>query len=473
MFDFLKKRKRDDENRVDNNIITGASGLTASNSAQQSTAEAAKTFRKPETYKGNRKLYDNDSAKINAKKNAFSNGKVTDPYTEKNLELRKADAKLKYGNKWDEHLAEADHITPIKKIYNDNKRNPWLSNDDIKTIANSEDNLEVVSRKINNAKRERTNEEFFSDDEYLKSECINLSEEAKQRGIERGKEAQRIIDRKERLTTAKNIIHTGHEAGKTAAKSSGQMAAAMSSINNIVAVINGEKDTAEALADTAKDTGKAVVTSYAMGNGLTTVSHTLSASNSEFLQALSKSNIPGKVITAVMMTGNTLKKFADGEITTNECILELGESGLNFATMGYSMAAGQALIPIPVVGAAVGALVGSVATSKLYHELIDKLKVKQLEHEERMRIFAESEAVAEQCRAFRKELEEYIENYFSDYQHCFDSALDTIKSAFYSGDANGVIAGANQITQKLGGQVKYNTVEEFEQFLMDDSIDII
>lgn len=471
LFDFLKKNKDEKDHQTERNAVTAAAGLSATYSAQESTAKAAETFRKPDTY--NRELYDNNSAKINAKKNAFANGKVKDPYTGKSLVSSQDDAKLKYGDKWNEHAAEADHITPLEKIYNDNKNNPWLTNDNIKSIANSEENLEIVSRKINNAKRKRTNEQFFNDDEYLKSEGIKLSDEAKQRGIERGKEAQRINDRKERIATAKNIVHTGHEAGKAAAKSSGEMAGAMSFITNMVAIIKGEKNADEAIADTAKDTGKAVVTSYAMGNGLTTVSHTLSASNSEFLQALSKSNIPGKVITAVMMTGNTIKRFADGEITTNECILELGESGLNFATMGYSMAAGQALIPIPVVGAAVGALVGSVATSKVYHELIGKLQFKQLEHEERMRIIAECEAVAEQCREFRKELEEYLENYFSDYQHCFDSALDTIKSAFYSGDANGVIAGANQITLKLGGQVKYNTVDEFEQFLMDDTVDII
>ena len=474
MFDFLKKKKKsDNESSKDNSIITGATGLAATNSAQQSTQKAAETFKKPDKYTGNRQLFDSPSAKINAKKSAFTNDNPTDPYTGKSLELRKADAKLKYGNSWDEHLAETDHITPLEKIYDDSKSNPWLKNEDIKTIGNSEDNLEVVSRRINNAKRSRTNEEFFNDSEYLENEGINLSEDAKKLGIKRGREAQRIINKKQRITAAKNIIHTGHEAGKAAAKSSGEMTGVMSGIRNMVAVIKGEKSTEDAIADTAKDTGKAVVTSYAMGNGLTTVSHTLSYSNSELIRALSESNIPGKVITAVMMTGNTLKRYADGEITTNECILELGESGLNFATMGYSMAAGQALIPIPVVGAAVGALVGSVATSKVYHDLVDKLKIKQLEHEERMRIIAESEAVAEQCRAFRRELEEYIENYFSDYQHCFDSALNTIQNAFYSGDADGVIAGANQITLKLGGQVKYNTVEEFEQFLIDDSIDII
>lgn len=82
-----------------------------------------------------------------------------------------------------------------------------------------------------------------------------------------------------------------------------------------------------------------------MSGGLTVVSHSLSNSSSEFIQGLIESNVPGKVITAVMVTGDTLAKWGNGEITTQECLIELGDKGLNMATMGYSMAVGQALIP--------------------------------------------------------------------------------------------------------------------------------
>ena len=38
-----------------------------------------------------------------------------------------------------------------------------------------------------------------------------------------------------------------------------------------------------------------------------------------------------------------------------------------------------------------------------------------------------------------------------------------------SGDANGVIAGANAITRKLGGKVQFNNMDEFDKFLDDDT----
>ena len=58
-----------------------------------------------------------------------------------------------------------------------------VTNDDIKTIGNDESNLKVTSRKVNNAKRSRTNEEFVSDKNYMKKTGVEMSKE----GIENAK----------------------------------------------------------------------------------------------------------------------------------------------------------------------------------------------------------------------------------------------------------------------------------------------
>lgn len=482
MFSFFKKKKKKstslDVLREENNkneeedSIKTATGFSTMKSARASTEQASKIYAKSEKY--DRSLFDDGAAKVRAKKNAFADGqKVYDSYTGDVLELKKSDAKLKYGKDWQKHLAESDHKVPLEKIHKDNSKNPWLTNDDLKNIANSDDNIEVLSRKFNNAKRSRTNEEFVTDDDYLRRTGVELSDEGKEKAIKSGKASQARIDKKIRKTEVKNIIKTGHEAGKYSAGNAGVTAATMSGIMNITAVIKGEKSVEDALADTAIDTGKAAATGYVLGGGLTTVSHTLSSSSSKFLQGLSSMNVPGQVITAVMLTGDTIRRYGNGEITTEECIIELGGKGLNFATTGYSMTIGQTLIPIPIVGAAVGALVGSVITSKYYNSLINTLKTKELEHQERLRIMAECKKAAAEERAFRAELESYLQSYFREYRDCFDEALSEIQYGFQSGDADSVILGANQITRKLGGKVYYETVEEFKDFLADDSTDIL
>ena len=59
------------------------------------------------------------------------------------------------------------------------------------------------------------------------------------------------------------------------------------------------------------------------------------------------------------------------------------------------------------------------------------------------------------------------------HRECFDTALSSMQVAFQMGDADGIIASANDITRKLGGQVYYDSVEQFKSFLDDDSVDIL
>ena len=161
-----------------------------------------------------------------------------------------------------------------------------------------------------------------------------------------------------------------------------------------------------------------------------------------------------------MATGDTLKKYGNGEISTEECLIQLGEKSINFATTGYAMTVGQTLIPIPIVG--------SVLTSNYSNQLINELKRKELEHQERERIIRECEIATQQAIEFREKLERYLENYFSDYKDCFNEALCEIKYSLQLGDTEGVVFGANKITKKLGGSVQYETFEEFEDFMNSD-----
>lgn len=480
MFNLFRKKKLsteiiaadDEKKKSEESFVSLGVGFAATESAGVSTQEVARKFDKPTKY--DRSVIDDNAAKRSIKIDAFKSGiEVRDPYTGDVLTLTRAEARMKYGDDWTKHLAEADHKISLEKRYEQTKDNPWLSNDDIKMSSNSSDNLEVVSRKFNNAKRSRSNEEFVSNKDYLEKTGVQLSERGKLKAIESEKKAQKALKRQDFKKSTGNVLKTGHSAGKNAAKNAGVAGITMSGIKNLTAVIKGEKSSEDAIADTVIDSGKAVTTGYIMGGGLTTISHTLSNSSSEFLRALSKSNIPGKVITSIMMTGDTLKCYGNGEITTQECLIELGEKGLNFATTGYSMTVGQAIIPIPIVGAAVGALVGSVITSNYYNSLMSTLKNKELEHQERLWIISECEKAVNQARVFREELESYLDSYFHEYKDCFDEALSTVYTSFEVGNTDGVIAGANQITRKLGGKVYYDNINEFKEFLFDEVTDIL
>ena len=328
-----------------------ATGIVIGKEINQAIDSLGSKYAKPNKYTGNRKLYDSPQAKINAKSNAYRNGGMAkDPYTGKDLLLKKREAKAEYGNNWQEHLAEADHIEPVQKIHEKYKDAPWLTNDNIKELANSDENIKVISRKLNNAKRNRINEEFYGDNEYLKSKGIDIPRDKKQEAIKDSDKARKSIsndaDRKQRL----NIRDDFHAAGKNGAYNAGAMTAAMSTVDNLVAVIKGERTPEEALKRIVFDTGTSAAIGYVVSGSVSVIAHTLSNNSSKFIRSLVNSNVPGKVVSAVMATGGTLLKYSKGEIDTKECICELGKDGVNIGITEASMTIGQALIPIPYIG---------------------------------------------------------------------------------------------------------------------------
>lgn len=475
MFDWIRnftesKKSEKDADKKQHIVNTGI-GLSINDSVNQSTQEAMVKYAKPEAY--DRSLFDG-TAKQRIKVEDFSSGQpVYDPYTGAKLELRRHDAIMKYGDDYAAHMAEGDHITPIKKVYDEHKGDAFLTVDDIKETVNSKDNLVTVSRKTNNAKRARTNQEFAEDKDYRADKGIHLTKNGKKRMISDGKRSAAAIESKLNQRAFSNALETGHHAGLQTAGYAVANTATISTIMNFKAVFSGEKDVREALIDIAKDTGKGAATGYVMGGGLTVASKLMCSSSSPLLQSLGKANVPAQVVTGIMVAGDVLRQYAKGEISTEECMLSLGQRGVSMATASYGAAVGQIMIPIPVVGAALGAMVATMATDSYCKGLMQTLQNRQLAKQERERIQAECQEAIRYQQQFRQEFETYVEQYFSDCQECFANALANIRGSMLSGDANGVIAGANKITRKLGGQVHYDNMAEFDDYLMSKETDIL
>ena len=78
----VDENEKDEEEKKKSSIKTGKYS-SMSNSVKSSIDQASRTFEKPSSYTGNRKLYDSGVAKKNVKSKSFSeNSKVIDPYTQ-------------------------------------------------------------------------------------------------------------------------------------------------------------------------------------------------------------------------------------------------------------------------------------------------------------------------------------------------------------------------------------------------------
>lgn len=441
-----------------------ATGIVIGKEINQAIDSLGSKYAKPNKYTGNRKLYDSPQAKINAKSNAYRNGGMAkDPYTGKDLLLKKREAKAEYGNNWQEHLAEADHIEPVQKIHEKYKDAPWLTNDNIKELANSDENIKVISRKLNNAKRNRINEEFYGDNEYLKSKGIDIPRDKKQEAIKDSDKARKSIsndaDRKQRL----NIRDDFHAAGKNGACNAGAMTAAMSTVDNLVAVIKGERTPEEALKRIVFDTGTSAATGYIVSGSVSVIAHTLSNNSSKFIRSLVNSNVPGKVVSAVMATGGTLLKYYKGEIDTKECICELGKDGVNIGITGASMTVGQALIPIPYIGAAVGAMVGE----GIYRNLSESMVRMNMAQEEYERVNAVSEQVIYRMKCEKEAFERITSQLIAERAIAMNEGHGKINYAKKNDDSGEMRKGLLQIARSFGREPKFYTREEVDLIMRD------
>lgn len=451
-----------------------ASGILAGESTKESIIRLDNEYKKPSQYTGNRKLYDDPSAKINTKKEAFQSGKpVKDPYTNKELFLTKKEAKLRYGNEWSEHLAESDHKVPIEKIHEANKDSAWVKNDDIKELANSKENMEVVSRKFNNAKRSRTNEEFVKDEKYQEKTGVKITAKGKKKAVKTGQEAKNSIAKEISQRKISNVVKEVHKAGTEGAISAGSMTAVMSTMINIVEVIKGTKKPQEALKDVAVDSVKAGATGYALTGSLSAIGHSLSGSSSEFVQALVKANAPAKVVTAVIATGDILCSFAKGEITTTECIVQLGERGTAAAVASYASVVGQIAIPIPLVGAAVGALVGTAVSGAMYSSFRNAFEEEKAAEEEYLRVKAATDAAIARMELERQEFVEVTNKLFADRAIAIQKGLQQISEAYIHNDFDNLTEGLNAILNSFGKELTQKSFEEFDELMNDDSRDFV
>lgn len=271
-----------------------------------------------------------------------------------------------------------------------------------------------------------------------------------------------------KLSTAKDIVEISHRAGVEAAKTGAVIGGTVSMVQNMVALYKGDLEPEEAVKNVAKDTACSTVVSYGTGFAGSALKGVMQNAGNATVRSLSKTNLPATIVTCSVTVGKSLKRYFNGEINGVECFQELGEQGTGMISSAMFATIGQAVIPIPVVGAMIGSMVGYTISSASYGLLLESLKEKELARERRIAIEKECEEHIKLIRAYRKELEENIIQYLGKYMVLFNNAFEELKSSLNIGDVDGVIANANKVTSALGKEVQFNNFDEFNDLMNSD-----
>lgn len=330
-----------------------------------------------------------------------------------------------------------------------------------------------IDQRINKLKIQMQKAEIKGDPNFVQKQQNNINE---LKNIKKNMKKSHLSNKEAmearvspKLFTVKEVHRVSHNAGMEGAKSGAIIGGGIATVQNIVDVIKGKKSFDEAVVDISKTTAISAGTGYLTTYGSTALKGYMQNCSTNLVRSLSKTNIPVVMATTVVSSVKSITKYFSGEISGTECLKNIGKTGASTITSMTYGAVGQCLIPVPIVGAMVGSMIGYTLCSLCYGNLINALNKAKLAKEERIRVEKECEEAIRVIRAYRKEMNEYMDRYLSDYRKAFNNAFLDIKTALSIGDIDGCIDGFNQITRKLGGHVEFNNMEEFNKRMEDSS----
>jgi hypothetical protein len=223
-------------------------------------------------------------------------------------------------------------------------------------------------------KLERRIERFKTIDKMLERSTVS-SDEARYATLHPKRYAAKLF--------AKEVLPGSHEIGVKSSLIAAGLTAAISTVENIRGVMNGEINPQEAFADVAKDVGTAGAIGYGSAFISSTVARGMATSSHTLLRTLGKANVPAAIISFGIDACDSVTDYAHGEISGKELAYDLGKSATGVAggmTGGMTGALAGAALGSVVPGAGTvagfalglaGGMLGYVAATGAYATAIE------------------------------------------------------------------------------------------------------
>lgn len=423
--------------------------------------------------KYNRQEYDDVYKRKKFKESYFGDKKIKqDYYTGKTIHSSSKAAKSKYGqNTYTNHSSDVDHIIPAKTVYDELKKNPFLSNKDIKDIANNNKNYRVATSKYNRQKRDKSNLEVIFDKK------IDLNMNGKTKVVTDHVKASSNIKLNSAIKTTTNIGQQFSKGMRNRLKDS-SFNLMSKGVNDLVLVACGEKDfeeaTKEMLLYSSKEVAiggakevykysKSNIQSRIINKGSNQALKALSGAN-DLLRKITESNEILMLIEAGKIVAGSFIKYINGEINGEEFFNEIGQKGVELIASTAGAIIGQALIPIPVVGAVIGSMIASFASGEIF-KYAKTLKDHEKNAEEVERL---ANSALSEMKKQRQILKDIIRDELKVFDENVNRGFDVIYSAMFSDDMEEFAEGLNIILSVVNEEVEFKTQQEFNEFFDDE-----
>lgn len=361
------------------------------------------------TKKYDRKLLDSAKRKEEYKEKVFD-GKRTykDRVSGKKLHRSHAAAQKKYhmknadgkivSTKWTDHAVETDHVISLKELHERTKYNPFLSDEDLKEIANQDYNYRATSKKFNASKGQKSDLEVAMDPDS------ELTLEGRGELLKGKLAAELNVNAALGARTIKNAGKIFEDGAKNALAASAVPLVIRGS-QDLMRLANGEMTMKEAV----EDVGSLGLSIAASGGGMRVATYALGTalknSESELLKKFAGANEIGTVLVVGSIVARAAGKYLEGEIDAEGFFEEVGESGLSLAR-GMLLSKAVALVIPGTIAPAIAAMVASAVCQEIHAQAMKFVQEKKANDEIRAIAAAASRGIQEQQKELYRMMDE-------------------------------------------------------------------
>lgn len=270
------------------------------------------------------------------------------------------------------------------------------------------------------------------------------------------------------MTEAKYVTKEALMTGANAAVAGFVITGAISGVKNTIAASNGNITFEQAFTNTLKDGGKSSLRSGAVGTTGAVIRY---GATKLGVKALGKSNVAVTVAAGVIDIGASVYSFTKGEITSEELIERMGQTGTCTAYSIYVGAAGGAVLG--PVGAVVGSMAGYLIAASIYQSATAIFKEAHLAEAEAERVIAMCDMACKIMQEQRTEFERLFKVNFQIRCAEFDTCLTAINAGLASNNYEIITQSLSNFATLFGQKLQFETFEEFDDFMMNSDEPLI
>ncbi len=262
------------------------------------------------------------------------------------------------------------------------------------------------------------------------------------------------------LSTAKDVTSVSHQAGMNATQTGALIGGGVSLITNVYECVANGKDPIKALKHTAIATLKGGALSDGSAFASSSLGGLMQSSANRIIQSLGKGSLPAMFVGACVANATILGRYLSGKIDEAELLKQLGKANTTLVSSGAMAVAGQALIPIPVVGALIGGFVGAALSETFFNAFLKAREEAKLARQRRIEIERECREIIKLLEIYQNQFKEVFERYFHETTKFFNQSSDELERALYAGDADLAIGVNNKIQERLDQKPLFNNKQE-------------